>query len=62
MLLNFAQAIQSHDHLANGGGSIHDHHANGGGSTHCRAMFNVTYYGTTFYSLAIFFKRKKKIK
>ncbi len=40
--------VQSHDHLANGGGP-----------THCKAMFNATYYGTTIYSLAIVFQKKK---
>jgi len=47
---NLAQVVQSHDHLANGGGS-----------THYKAMFNVTYYGITFYSSA-FFSKKKKVK
>jgi uncharacterized protein (DUF2062 family) len=51
MLFNLAQVVQSHDHLANGGGS-----------THYKAMFNVTNYGITFYSLAFFFKRKRKKK
>jgi hypothetical protein len=49
MLFNLTQVVQCHDRLANGGGS-----------THCKAMFNVTYYGTTFYSLVIFFQKKKE--
>jgi hypothetical protein len=48
MLFNLTQVVQSHDHLANGGGP-----------THCKAMFNATYYGTTVYSSAIYFQKKK---
>jgi hypothetical protein len=51
MLFNLAQVVQSPNHLANVGGS-----------THYKAMFNVIDYGTTFYSSAIFFKRKKRKK
>jgi hypothetical protein len=51
MLFNLGQVVQSHDNLANGGAS-----------THYKAMFNVTYYGTTFYSLTIFFQKKKEKK
>jgi hypothetical protein len=51
MLFNLTQVVQSPNHLANGGGS-----------THYKAMFSVTYYGTTFYPLAIYFQKKKKKK